>query len=311
MGSGFYRTTDWVNFSTSRGYHKSSTKTEDIYRSQEIDESLNPLKWGIRESVDSDDNPQSTPVIIGLDVTGSMSPVLDNIARKGLKTICEGIYERKPITNPHICVLGIGDMECDQYPFQATQFEADIRIFEQLEKLYLEGGGGGNSYESYILAWYFAQYRTKIDSYEKRNKKGFIFTIGDEEITPIIKEKHLKRFLGENQAKDFSAKELFDITSIEWDIYHIIIKQGSHAQYNFNKVLKSWSDVIGRQKVIPLDDYTKTGEVITSLLEMVSGKELNEVSSSWDGSTGITVSESLKEVKVSDGIYADIIDNYL
>ena len=78
----------------------------------------------------------------------------------------EEILARKPVSDPHILCMGIGDVLCDQAPLQVTQFEADIRIAEQLEKLWLEKGGGGNSCESYNLPWYFAAMHTAIDCFE-------------------------------------------------------------------------------------------------------------------------------------------------
>lgn len=312
MGSGSYSSKDWTSFSTSRAYHDPKTRTEDIYSKRSLDENLDPKKFTIRESVDGPDNPESTPVIIGLDVTGSMSPVLDSIARKGLKTVCEEIYNRKPIKDPHICVLGIGDVLCDRAPFQATQFEADIRIFEQLEKIYLEQGGGGNNSESYILAWYFAKYRTKTDSFSKRGIKGSIFTVGDEEITPGIDAFHFKEFLNDGDVKSLTAEELFDLTYPEWNIYHIIIKQGAHASRNFDDVYKSWCDVIGVQRTIAVDDHHKIGEIIVSTLEMISGKSLDDVAGSWDGSTSVIIKDALQSIAgVVDRPTTRPIDEYL
>jgi len=310
MGTGGYSTRDWDRFSTKRKYHDPHTTTRDIYSKNHLDKDLDPKNFTIRESTDSPDNPESTPVIIGLDVTGSMNPVLDSIARKGLKTVCEGIYDRKPIKDPHICVLGVGDVECDRAPFQATQFEADIRIFEQLEKLYLEGGGGGNDFESYILAWYFARYRTKTDSFSKRGIKGYIFTAGDEEITRKIHSNQFKQFLNDGDMRSYTANELYDLVFPEWNVYHIIIKQGSHASRAFGQVYSSWENVIGAQRVIPLDDHTKMGEVIVSVLEMASGKSLEDTAKSWDGSTAVTVGESLKSLMGKSPVTKSI-DSYL
>lgn len=311
MGGGSYSYKDWDTFSTKRKYHSKSTKTEDIFSSRTIDPILDPKNFKIRESVDGPDNPESTPVIIGLDVTGSMNPVIDSLARKGMKTICEGIYNRKPIPNPHICALGIGDVECDAFPFQATQFEADVRIFEQLEKLYLEGGGGGNNYESYILAWWFAKYRTKTDSFTKRGRKGFIFTIGDEEITRKIQGKEICDYMGEHQSGDFTPQYLIEQVLPEWEVFHVIIKQGTYARSHFDKVRKSWSDIIGPQRVIPLDDYTKAGEVIVSAIEVCVGKSVETVSKSWDGTTSVVVENAVKGLRSSLVKKAKSIDSYL
>ncbi len=311
MGSGSYSSKDWNSFSTTRKYHDPRTTTKHIYKSGGLHKDLDPTKFSIRESLDGPDNLESTPIIIGLDVTGSMSPVLDAMARKGMKTVCEEIYERKPVTDPHICTLGIGDVECDTSPFQATQFEADIRIFEDLEKLYLEMGGGGNNHESYILAWYFAKYRTKTDSFAKRNRKGFIFTIGDEEITPKITSQDLKKFLGESEPRTMTAQELFDLVFPEWMIFHIIVKEGDHARIHFDKVKKSWEDVIGVQRTISLEDHNKIGEVIISIMEVSAGKSIADVAKSWDGDTSIVVGEAIQSVDLTTQYQPKPIDSYL
>jgi hypothetical protein len=296
MGGGSYSSKDWTYFSSSRAYSDPKTTTKDIFKSGGLSPDLDPKEFKIRESVDSISNPQSTPIIIGLDVTGSMNPVLDDIARNGLKTLCEGIYERRPITDPHICILGIGDVICDRAPFQATQFEADIRIFEHLEKLYLENGGGGNSFESYILAWYFARYRTKTDSFSKRGVKGFIFTLGDECITPKISAGDFKRHLADDNARSFTSEDLFAMVSPEWNVFHLIIKQGNYASHAFSEVKKSWEEVIGSQRVLPVGDHTKIGEIILSVLDLFSGKSSKEVVASWNGSTSVVVGDALKSI---------------
>jgi len=299
MGSGSYSSKDWSDFSTSRGYHKATTKTSDIYASRDLHEDLDPKKFTVRESVDSDDNPNSTPIILGLDVTGSMGRVLDRIARQGLKTVCEEIFSRKPVSDAHVAILGIGDVLYDRAPFQATQFEADVRIFEHLEKLFLEGGGGANDSESYILAWYFAKYRTSIDSFNKRGQKGFIFTIGDEEITPKMSSQDISRFFGDTDAQDFTAKSLYEAVYPEWNIYHIIIKETAHASHNFESVKNSWEDVIGAQRVIPLEDFTALGETIVSVLEVANGKPIEKVVNSWEDAIAVAVSGALVNVEDS------------
>lgn len=311
MGSGSYSVKDWSDFSTSRRYHDPKTSTDHIYNKRTIDDDLNPKNFKVRESVDGPDNPESTPIIIGLDVTGSMSPVLDRMARHGMKTVCEEIYNRKPVTNPHICTLGIGDVECDRFPFQATQFEADIRIFKQLEKLYLEKGGGGNNFESYILAWYFAKYRTKIDSFTKRGKKGFIFTIGDEEVTKQISKNQFEKFLFDHQMRDMTAQELFDIVFPEWNVFHVIVKEGHHASYNFKNVRNSWESIIGAQRTIILNDHEKIGEVIVSAIEITAGKTLDHIKSSWDGSTAVIVGDALQQIDAGSDYQPRLIESVL
>ena len=126
---------------------------------------MDPSKITLRESCDSVDNPNSVPIILGLDVTGSMGRYAELIAKKYLPDLMTAIIERSPVADPHLMFMGIGDARMnDSAPLQVSQFEADIRILESLREIYLEGGGGGNSNESYDLAWYFGANKTKIDS---------------------------------------------------------------------------------------------------------------------------------------------------
>jgi hypothetical protein len=91
---------------------------------------LNPAKIKMRESRDSDDNLPSTPIIVGIDVTGSMGVLAETLVKRGLKPLFEEILDRKPVTDPHVMAMAIGDAWCDRAPLQVTQFEADISVAE-------------------------------------------------------------------------------------------------------------------------------------------------------------------------------------
>src|ERR1035441_1940453 len=97
MGAGTFDARTYRTFSDSVK-HKS---TDEIYSSN-LNKNLDPKGVKMRESRDSVDNPESTPVIIALDVTGSMGMIADVIARTGLGTLFTAILDRKPITNPHV-----------------------------------------------------------------------------------------------------------------------------------------------------------------------------------------------------------------
>lgn len=132
MGHGTFDAHTYRTFSDS----VKSKATDEIYSSH-FHKNLNPKGVKIRESRDSEDNPRSTPVIIALDVTGSMGMIADVIARTGLGTLFEAILDRKPISDPHLMFMGVGDANCDSAPLQVSQFEADKRIIEQLTQIYL------------------------------------------------------------------------------------------------------------------------------------------------------------------------------
>ena len=256
---------------------------------------LDPKNAKLRESRDSDDNPNSNAIIVGLDVTGSMGCVLDSMARKGLNTLCTEIYKRKPVADPHIMCMGIGDVEYDRSPLQVTQFEADIRIAKQLEQIFLEMGGGGNGYESYSLAWYFAAMHTSIDCFEKRGKKGYLFTIGDEGPTPMLSKAALSQFLGDTVERDLSLSDLLTMASRQWEIFHLVVEEGSHARGCKGELFRQWAEVLG-ERAIHLSDHTKMAETIVSVIQRCEGVDHDTIVKSWDGSTALVVNQAIQSL---------------
>ena len=300
MGSGRWSSSDWSTYATT---HVDNAKTvDDIYTSRKMNKDLDPKGVEFRESCDSADNPNSTPVIVALDVTGSMSAVLDVMARTGLSTLAEEIYDRKPVTDPHIMMMGVGDVECDHAPLQITQFEADIRIAEQLAQIYLEKGGGGNDHESYILPWYFAAKHTKIDSFSKRGKKGILFTVGDECPTPYLTADAIEEFLGERpQFDQITAEQLLTMVSRQWEVFHLIVEETSFCRTNHDEVVGQWTNLLG-QRAIKLSDHTKMGEVIISTLQVLAGEDVSKVIKSWDGKTSIVVRDAVSGFAMTNSV---------
>jgi len=288
MGSGRWSDSDWTTYATTNSYATKST--HEIFNTTHLDKDLDP-KGARRESRDSTDNPNSNAIIVALDVTGSMSSVIDAMARTGLNTLVNEIYNRKPVTDPHVMCMGIGDVEAgDRAPLQVTQFEADIRIAQQLEKIWLEGGGGGNQYESYALAWYFAAMHTSIDCFEKRGKKGYLFTIGDEKPTPYLRAEDIHRVTGETlESKMIMMPELLTLVSRQWEVFHLVVEEASHGRSS----LSDWQKVLG-QRAIPLADHTKLAEVVVSAVQICEGDSHAHVTESWDGSTAVTVAHAIK-----------------
>lgn len=303
MGGYNWNPQDWSS-------HKktAATKTQSQSFSQNsIHADLDPKLIARRESRDSDANPHSTPIIIGLDETGSMGIHAVNLQKEGLGVLVEEILKRKPVSDPHIMFMGIGDVHSDSAPLQVTQFEADIRIVQELKKLYLEGNGGGNGSESYELAWYFAALRTSVDSVEQRNKKGYLFTIGDEHPAKVIKAQHIKKFLGnhEESVKDYTSQQLLDMASQQYHVYHIVVEEGHYAQSNLNSVLNSWRELLG-ERTLRLKKGSKLSEVITSAIEINEGADIETVINSWSGDTALVVRHAVSQLS-NKGAGTDVV----
>jgi hypothetical protein len=278
MGNHRFDSNEYVSY---RSTHKLESKSrEQIFESRYLPAGLDPAKIMLRESCDSAANPSSTPVIFGLDVTGSMGFVAENIAREGLQPLMESIYEDQPVTDPHIMFMGIGDVRAsDQAPLQVSQFEAGaIPLIEQLRTLYLESGGGGNHHESYDLPWYFAAHRTKIDSFDRRGQKGFLFTIGDEPPppTPLSKE-HLRRVFGSNDVPEVeSIQSLLSVVQEKYKVFHIVTEEGSHFRHYPDNVASAWNKLLG-PNVIFLRNHKKLADVVTATLKIAQGEDIYDV----------------------------------
>lgn len=103
-----------------------------------------------------------TTVAICLDVTGSMGGIPKKILEGDLGTLMERAEKIFGVENNlQICFAAVGDVKTDKAPFQVGRFETDNRFAHQLQKFFIEGGGGGNNGESYNLPWYFFATKTR------------------------------------------------------------------------------------------------------------------------------------------------------
>lgn len=221
------------------------------------------IKGKVRESCDSEEHPKSYPIIIGLDVTGSMGQVPENLIKEAFPEIMKAVMD-KGVEHAQICFVGIGDHYSDDAPIQVGQFETSDELTEKwLKAIYIEGGGGGNNGESYQLAWYFAAYHTKIDSFEKRGIKGTLITIGDEPCHSSVQGSVLKQLFGEGEGEMLTSQLLKDVQK-KWDIYHINVNDYANERYGSDR---KWRELVGDRMIQAESMESKEiGEIISSLI---------------------------------------------
>jgi hypothetical protein len=209
---------------------------------------MNPHGINLRESRDSKEHPASIAIVLALDVTGSMGSIPHHLVKEGLPAIMQGIVEAG-IKDPQVLFLGIGDHECDTFPLQVGQFESSDELLDKwLTDLYLEGGGGGNEGESYLLAWYFAAKHTALDCFEKRGQKGFLFTIGDEPVLTSVPSSKIQDIMGLPQPSKFDAKKILDQAREKYNVYHIHVKETSSGSRQH--VMDGWKQLMSDNLII-------------------------------------------------------------
>lgn len=250
----------------------------------------------VRESRDNADHPESLPIAAFFDVTGSMNTI-PQVLQKKLAKLMDVIIDKAEIKDPQVLVGAIGDYHSDQYPLQVGQFESDNRFDEQLRSIVLEGRGGGQDMESYGLAYRFAAYHTATDSYEKRGKKGYLFTMGDEAFWPEITAREVSDVFGVEAKGDESVEELYRKASETWDIFHIFIVQGSYA--NDTEIPRRWKALLG-ERFVRLEDAELVCETIAGLVHMLeSARDVDTVISDigLKGAAGTAVKNALVPVR--------------
>lgn len=236
---------------TSASYNVDARKYNEVKSYQ--------MKTGVRECRDSEEHPNTTPIIVAFDVTGSMGGIPHNMVKNLLPKLM-GRLKEIGVPDPELLFMGIGDYHCDDAPIQVTQFESDTeKICDALRSLYLEGGGGGDRCESYLMAWIAAGYHTETDSWFKRHKKGFLFTIGDEGNHKSVPSRALQRFMGyESGCPEITASEALEKAKEQYHVFHIHVNDG------YNAFRQDWHEAMGDHVV--RCDSKEINKVIADLI---------------------------------------------
>jgi hypothetical protein len=289
MGGSTSSPDDWMRYSKSSTTQSQSFSQAYTNRSG-MKEEFDPAKIGFRESCNSAANPASTPIIIALDSTGSMNNVA-LAAKKNIGVLMAEIYKRQPVSDPHIMVQFFDDVFVCDTPLQKTQFEADMVILDQMEKLYWTSNGGGNGSESYSLPLYDAINRVRADAF-KEGRKGFLFTIGDDGVPPPLTTEQLQRVYGPDvsTAQPLSYEALLEQAEEHWHVFHLMVEQGT----TLNKhAIQSWRDVLG-ERAIMLSDIDKLSEVLVATMQVVAGADAHAVADSFaDPGTALVVRNAI------------------
>ena len=262
MGCGSFTTSAYACYNSSLGREYDTTtlrasvkSVQEAYKQTRLHPSLNP-KGVIRECVNNEEHPNTIPVILALDVTGSMGNACKEVA-EALGVIMVDLY--KKFKDIEICIMGIGDLAYDDAPIQISQFESDIRIAEALDKVWMEHGGGGNTYESYTAAWYMALRHTKLDCH-KQGRKGIIITMGDEALNPYLPQRELEAVTGDSLQDDVETPDLYEEVSKKFDIFHIAVDDKSSSyKYHADSINFTFGDLLkNRLKISSINNLSQT-----------------------------------------------------
>ena len=262
MGASFYDIGERSLRSESVGY--SSKSVDEVFTQQRLKiahESMIPKGIKKRECRDSAEHPATIPIILNLDVTGSMLSIPADLIKEGLPKMMGGLIQNGA-ADASLLFTAIGDHECDRFPLQVGQFESgDAELDLWLTRSYLEGGGGCNAGESYLLAHYFAAFHTETDAYSKRGKRGFLFTVGDEPGLRTLPGRVIDEIMGTTGSKTYSDKELVSEAQKMYECYHLVLTHSSRATSSIGY----WKDLLG-QNCIEVKTASDVPKIITDIV---------------------------------------------
>lgn len=280
MGYGSYSDSRATTYSA-----KLKTKSAGEIFSKGFNSAMNPFEVEMRESRDSVDHPESFPIIIALDVTGSMGSIPLFLIKEGLPTIMKKIMDAG-IKDPQVLFMGVGDHTCDEAPLQVGQFESSDELLNKwLTEIWLEGRGGGNDGESYFLPWYFTKNVT-TDHLEKRGKKGVLITIGDEPVLKEISESSLNKIVG-GQNQKFTATEMLDMAEKKFEVFHL--HMGNTKSGSRDDVRAGWKQLMSDNCVIVENRETVADRIVDVVINVFKSQH---------GTVKPVVTEKKEEVKI-------------
>ena len=280
MGYGSWTRERFEEYASAR-YGKSADELEhswlsaqEVFRGRTLNSLLDP-RGVVRQCHDSEEHPRTLPVILALDVTGSMGSAASRTATR-LNRIITDIFRSGQIRDVEFCMMAIGDIHYDRAPIQISQFESDIRIAEQLDAVYFEGGGGGNCYESYTAAWYMGLEHCELHCWN-RGGKGLIITMGDEMPNPFLNARELNAVTGDHLQGDVETKELLERALEKFEVYHLSVND-PHSSYERNQkrydLDSAWRELLGkdRYRVVTIDSLDREiTDIVTAYARSQAG----------------------------------------
>ena len=267
MGYGSYSYESHQNITNAR----STQSRSEVFQQSKVHPLMNPLGVGMRESRDSQEHPNSIPIIFALDVTGSMGEIPEQLARKELPRFMKTLLD-SGVTDPQVCFMFMGDAAHDSGPLQVGQFESTAEDMDRwLTWSWLEGGGGGNGCESYDLAMYFAARHTDHDAAARRSKRGYFFMTGDEKPYPKVSKTWVRDLIGDDLTADVPLAQIVEELSRTYHPFFLIPDKGRVGRCG-----TAWEKAFG-DHVIVMHGSEDTCLVAAALVALCEGASLEDL----------------------------------
>lgn len=232
-----------------------------------VHDKMDPKGVTFRESRDSDEHPLSVPIGVFFDVTGSMGSI-PRVLQTKLGALMRTLIARDYVAHPQVLFGAVGDVFTDRVPLQVGQFESGIEMDDDLGRIVIEGGGGGQVHESYELALYFFARHTATDAWEKRRQKGYLFLMGDELPYDEVRRDQVRHLIGDDLEASISIEAIIAEVQERYHVFHLVVAQGSHGRDP--RIQQRWRTLLGERALV-LHDASAVSETIALQIGLVEG----------------------------------------
>lgn len=233
-----------------------------------------------------------SPVVYAFDVTGSMDNlpkiIFDKMPMMAGQLIEHGYFEDLMIS-----LSAVGDILSDQAPLQVCDFSVIKNLDEWLQRIWLEGNGGGQAHESYELIAYFY---ARMCEMPNAKTPVFLFT-GDEGFRENLPADTLRKYFG-GGLENTDAKSIFQELKKKFKGNVFLIHRRYHQDDQDREIVAQWENVLDREKIIKLSNDLAIADVTLGVFVIITGKRTLEEYLS-DMKTRGQTAERIAEVRES------------
>lgn len=209
------------------------------------------------------------PIVIVLDVTGSNINFARLVYDK-LPMLHGQIEEKGYLDDFDISVCAVGDEYCDAYALQISDFAKGIEIDSWMEKIVLEGGGGGQKCESYELA---AHYLANNLSFNK-DAKPIIMFIADEAPYDEVNENQAKYYGIDYDKEDQGFAKLNRVVND-----NVFTFLNPYCGNDFiNSINTKWQEVLPKEHLIKIKEEKSIVDLMLGVIALISKQSLEKYS---------------------------------
>lgn len=206
-----------------------------------------------------------SPIGYGFDETGSMGDLPKIIFDKWPMMAGE-LARMEYLEDPQVSLAAIGDVLSDSDPVQICDFSPIRKLDDWLSRLYLEGEGGGQHYESYeFIAYFYA----RLYDMENAVTPIFLFT-GDESFRDQLYGAELRKHFG-GEHSDVDAYTIFNELKKKFK-RNVFLLHRRYSDPNLNSdITLQWEKILGKENVINLASDKAIADTTLGIFAIASG----------------------------------------